>query len=342
MKNEAWDDILTSWRLAEAGCSEEALARIEPDSQLAEVIACRAGKLVESDLPVLAGWKSYYRAEYRKAREHFLCQQGEGWLRTWAELGMAKVASDCGKWGHGLLWCAQAWRTASGGEHIDLLSEISGARGEILLRAGKHAEAATAFTEDLALFNPGNRYRGRVKCYQAHAWSRMGPDGINAAKLAYRLSAHSPAESATNGYAIAGLALLGARTQDPAILFEALRYPQEGLPGFWILVARAYLSVDKEEFDHLRREALSKLPPPYFAERWWLSGWIHATCRESEALNELLSAADSFPVPPHENLTPVELPVAADSLTDAPWLQGAESWPQDAQGWWSLRDHFMP
>ena len=340
--SETWDSILTAWRLAEAGRWEEALAMCEPGSQLVEVIGFRSRSTIVSKLPVIEGWSAYYQADYRAAREHFIRQDGGGWLKAWAELGLAKVASDCGRWQAGLLWCARAWRTAADGEHLDLLAEISGARGEILLRAGRTGDASAGFTEDLGLLTPGSRYRGRVRCYQAHAWSRMGPDGVTAAKLAYRISAHSPGESATNSFAIAGLALLAARVQDAASLSEAARFPQSGLAGFWIAVAQARLAQTREASQQFQHEALSLLPDYYFAERWWLSGWMHGETQEREPAAILALAAADYPSPERMDWTAVELPVPAEKVGDAPWLHPPEFWPKDSESWWSLRDTFMP
>lgn len=340
--NEQWDSILTAWRLAEAGRWTEALEHCEPGSEFGEVIAFQAKRNIDSKLPVLAGWTAYFKADYAKARDEFSSQEGNGWLKAWAELGLAKVASDCGIWRIGLLWCAQAWRTAAAGEHLDLLAQVSGARGEILLRAGRASDAAVAFTEDLGMLTPGNRYRGRVRCYQSHAWARMGPDGRTAAKLAYRVSAHSPAEAATNGFAVAGLAILAARVEDCDILAEASHCPQTGLPGFWIAVAQARLSTTESESRRLQQDAVSKLPPVYYAERWWLSGWIHGQSRDRDVLQTLLEASTLFPAPDQRDWTAVELPVPADDVSDAPWRLAPESWPTNSDGWWSLRDAFMP
>lgn len=339
---EPWDSMLTAWKLAEAGRWAEAMAHCEPGTTFGDLIAFQARQPCELKLPVLSGWAAYHQADYATALKEFYRQDGDGWLKSWAELGLAKVASDCGRWRLGLLWCALAWRTASEGEHLDLLAQISGARGEILLRAGRASDAASAFTEDLGLLTPGNRYHGRVWCYQSHAWSRMGPDGVAAAKLAYRLSIHSPAESATNSFAVAGLALLGVRLQDPTLLSEITQFSQEGLPGFWIAISQARLAATPDEFQQFQQEACSKLPPFYFAERWWLSGWINGVCREREAVKNLTSAATSFPTPAPRKWTAVELPVGSEDVSDAPWLLEPESWPQDSDGWWSIRDVFMP
>lgn len=300
----------------------------------------RSGEQVESKLPVVQGWQHYYRAEYSAAKDDFLRQEGRGWLKAWAELGVAKVASDCGKWPLGLLWCAQAWRTAAVDEHLDLLSEIAGARGEILLRAGRPAAAAASFAEDLGLLTPGNRYRGRVRCYLAHAWSRMGSEGKKAAKLAYRIAAHSSGESGTMSFAMAGLAILAARSKLPELLSEPVASDLTGLSAFWVHVSQARLSTIPEEAESLKRRALDLLPPVYHAERWWLSGWTSCDAIDHLSLEAL--ELDTLPEPENTRWTAVELPVHPGTITDAPWWFPPESWPPDAEGWWSFRDGFMP
>ncbi|MEI7929256.1 MAG: hypothetical protein WCH40_11955, partial [Verrucomicrobiales bacterium] len=165
---ENWHDVIEAWDLASAGRFDEAIERATEYPGLAALLKARANKPGADAYPVLAGWRAYYRGKYRLALREFLEQLPAGfkpgWLSTWAELGVAKVASDCGRWGLALEWCARAWRSASNGEHMDLLAQVAGARGEVLLRAGHALEAAAAFDEDIALLPVGSRYRGRVRC----------------------------------------------------------------------------------------------------------------------------------------------------------------------------------
>jgi hypothetical protein len=344
--NEAWQEVLAAWRLAEAGRWDEAMDIARGCGDMSAVLAQRARQPGPDVYPVLAGWRAYYKAEYQSALGAFLDQlrtSEEGaWLTAWATLGVAKIASDCGRWRSALNWCACAWRCAAKGEHVDLLSQIAGARGEILLRAGAASESAAAFAEDLALLPPGSRYRGRVRCYQAHAYARLGPHGENAAQLAYRLAIHSPGEAGTASFATAGLALLAARMRDPAILEETRGRQLQGLAQFWSAVAGARLANDDGDRRHHIAEAAASVSPFYFAERWWLSGWADALgirVFDTPALRQTLGFA--LPTAPMRPMTRVEDPVTADEIEDAPWW-GNSPILKDPEAWWGIRDSFMP
>ena len=337
-----WQEVIAAWNLARAGRLDEALANSGASPGLAEVITQRFQLKNEGQLPAVAGWSSYSRAEYLTAWSQFNRQEGTGWLRAWAELGMAKVASDCGRWRLALCWCAKAWRTAAAGEHLDLLAEVAGARGEILLRCGRPADAAASFVEDTALLSPGSRYRGRVRCYQAHAWSRMGPAGQRAARLAYRLAAHSSGEAPTKSYALAGLALLSVRVGDCGAISEVMQDQAQGLCEFWIHVACARLAKTPAETRWHQERANAALTKDYHAERWWFEGWVNWTGkREGLPPAFVTSAVEPFAPPEVADWTKVELPVDPEGVNDAPWLEPA-SWPTSCEGWWSIRDVFMP
>lgn len=339
---DCWQEVIAAWNLAQAGRWDEALANSAASAGLAEVIAQRSRQKNGEQLPAVAGWSSYFRADYLDAWTHFSGQEGAGWLRAWAELGMAKVASDCGRWRLALRWCAKAWRTAAAGEHLDLLAEVAGARGEILLRCGRPADAAASFVEDTALLSPGSRYRGRVRCYQAHAWSRMGPAGQRAARLAYRLAAHSTGEASTKSYALAGLALLNVRAGDCGAMSEVMQDRAQGLSEFWIHVACARLAQTPAEARRHQERANAALPSVYHAECWWFDGWVNGHARPELLPPEFVAGtAEPFTPPEVTDWTRVELPVDPDGVNDAPWLEPA-SWPTSREGWWSIRDAFMP
>lgn len=333
-----WESSLAAFRLMEVGSAAQALANAS-EPTLREVITLRCGQRIESSLPVVQGWQQYFQANYSAAVTHFSEQPGEGWLRAWADLGIAKVASDCGFWRSALEWCALAWQRAAAGEHMDLLAEISGARGEILLRSGKPSEAASSFAEDLALLRPGSRYSGRVRCYLAHAWSRMGNHAGRAARLFYQLAAHTASEPGTRSYSAAGLAVHGVRIREPFLVAEAEESAPSGMPGFWVRVCKAKLETSTLLRKKSLEEAMEILPPEYHAEHWWARGWLSGSVPDSKFLEPL----HIHPLPP-ANLgvtTLVEMPVSPDAISDAPWWDKSK-WPTDAEGWWKLRDNFMP
>lgn len=345
-----WERTLTAWRLAEAGRWDEAMDTAAPDRSLHALLGQRAFRPVPADDSAVLGWQSYYQGRYREALGHFLAVENAdagGWRHTWSRLGIAKVASDAGWWRVALAWCSSAWTAAAAEEHLDLLAQIAGARGEILLRAGRPLEAAAAFAEDRALLPPGSRYHGRVRCYEAHAWSRMGANGRAAAALAYRLALHSPGESATAAFAAAGLALLAAR-EDAGLRDEPpWNDPGEGLPGFWILVVRAHATTSPGPPGVLLDQAAAVLPVIHYAEHWWLDGWRRALGAPGpEPVDPREVFPGSIPPPPAQARSLVEEPVGPDDVPDAPWwpdgaVRSAQS-PADPCQWWRLRDCFMP
>ena len=340
-----WEKTIAAWNLAEAGLWDAALDAAHDDPSLVSVLSQRRGPAVHGGEPVVFGWQSYNKGDYQNALDAFLiacANNDDGWLKAWAQLGVAKVASDSGWWRVAMDWCAVAWLTSSKYEHLDLMAQIAGARGEILLRAGRPIEAASAFAEDQSLLGPGNRYRGRLRCYQAHAWSRSGRNGQKAAILAYRLAMHSVGEDITSDYAAAGLALLAARNNDPSRLPPNQSNPITGLPGFWITVAKARLAGDKACLATLLERAGEILPREYFAEHWWLAGWSRAL---GSPLFSFPILSDCFPTEVPQaavgEFTLVESPVAGHELCNAVWWGESPS-VDDADAWWAIRDSFMP
>ena len=343
--NMDWQKSIAAWNLAEAGRWDAALAAANDNPGLVSVLSQRSGTWTQAEEPAIRGWQMYYKGNYRAALQELEAgssHENDGWLRAWSQLGIAKIASDSGRWRVALDWCAVAWRESSKNEHLDLMAQVAGARGEVLVRAGRPIEAASAFAEDQALLGPGNRYRGRLRCYQAHAWSRSGPNGEKAAILAYRLAMHSVGEDITSAYAAAGLALLAARTNDCARLQAVQSGAFVGMPGFWVLVAAAHLATNSDSRSAFLRKAADTLPREYFAEHWWLAGWSRALgCQVSNP--PIL--AECFPthVPEalHGKFTLVERPVEGMDVSDAPWW-GQEPAIDDDNAWWAIRDSFMP
>jgi tetratricopeptide (TPR) repeat protein len=340
----SWQNILAAWNLAEAGRWDAALEASRHEPKLLDVLQLRKGQVVEGAGLAVLGWQSYYQGRYKEALKAFLeavDSENGGWLMTWAQLGVAKVASDSGWWSAALDWCATAWLSASKNEHLDLLAQVAGARGEVLLRAGRPLEAAASFAEDLALLGPGNRYAGRVRCYQAHAWSRLGKTGRKAAALAYRLAMHSVGEMGTAAYASAGMALLAARTGNKAQLQTLERDSLQGLPRFWTFIAEARLAGGAINAPMIAN-AESALPLEYHAERWWLAGWSRALGAEGAAPPKLGNHFPSSIPPAGLGLTTlVEMPGANIEIGNAPWW-GETPTEDDSDAWWLIRDCFMP
>ena len=339
-----WENHLAAWHLAEAGRWEEALDAAGACPDLHALLSQRAFRPINTADAVIIGWQCYYQGLYREALGHFhseemadACDGPGGWRRAWSRLGIAKVASDSGHWKSALGWCAAAWILAAEEEHLDLLAQIAGARGEILLRAGKPLDAAAAFAEDRALLPPGSRYHGRVRSYEAHAWARLGPNGRAAATLAYRMALHSPGEAATAGYAAAGLALLAAREDHTGWNPEEWSVPATGLPQFWLLVVKARACPSAETL----RQAAETLPAIHFAEHWWLANWSRSMGINGPPAPDLRDVfPESIPPPPQDSRTLVEEPVDPGQIPDAPWW--TNKLPQTPDQWWRIRDCFMP
>jgi len=340
-----WQHTIAAWNLAEAGRWDDALEAARQDPELLEVLFLRKGQPAAEAGSVVLGWQSYYRGRYREALKAFLEgteEQEDGWLKAWSQLGVAKVASDSGWWVAALDWCALSWLTASRNEHLDLMAQAAGARGEVLLRAGRPVDAAASFAEDIALLGPGNRYAGRVRCYEAHAWSRLGNTGEKAATLAYRLAMHSVGEGVTAAYAAAGLALMAARSGDSSRLQSVERNGLQGMPKFWTLVAKARCASGVEVLSATLSEAVETLPPEYFAEHWWFAGWSRALGAPTFASPVLENHfPNSPPSPGLGDTTGVERPVAGGEIRNAPWW-GQSPAENDHEAWWAIRDSFMP
>lgn len=339
-----WENHLAAFNLAEAGRWEDALRVSASTGDLCDVLSQRAFRAKTTEDPIILGWQFYYLGHYREALAHFLvyelaAQDGEvvGWRRAWCQLGIAKIASDSGHWKTALKWCSSAWKCAAEREHLDLMAQISGARGEVLLRAGRPLDAAAAFAEDRALLTPGNRFHGRLRCYEAHAWSRMGKNGRIAAALAYRIALHSSGEEANAAYAAAGLALLNIRMDCFSIHQAEWNAAAKGLPLFWVLIAKVKAGADKL----LLQRAFDALPQIHYAEHWWLANWSRSLGYDSFLPPDLAEIFPStLPNPPEQVMTGVESPVMLTEFADAPWW--SDGLQDNDTDWWQLRDCFMP
>lgn len=277
---------LTGLRLAVAGRHEEALHWLPGNMAGLRSMVAQWARTPAATPPgiigdLVRGWIAYYRAEYAKAYASFSEAQSADipWVLAWALLGKGKVCTDLGYFAHATSWCRKASAVARRFEHDDVVAAAQGARGEALLRAGCPRFALEAFTLDLGLLPAGDRFRGRVMCYQAHAYRRLG--AYSAAKLAYRISAQLPGEN-TAPYAYAGLAGLGAETEDAGLVEEAVRYAerfQQAMPTHvcvaWVYLARAWMERSRRTaFASWLERSRRALPPEFIFEHRWLENWL--------------------------------------------------------------------
>ena len=277
---------LTGLRLSGAGRHEEALGWLPREVPGLRAYIAQMAKIAEEAPPgplgdLVKSWRAYYRAEYANAYRLFYAARGSDvpWVRSSALLGIGKVCTDLGFLARAALWCQRASAVAREFEHDDLVAAAQGARGEALLRAGCPRLALESFTLDLGLLPAGDRFRGRVSCYQAHAYRRLG--AYSAAKLGYRISAQLPGEG-TAPYAYAGLASLGADTGDKGLVEEAVRYAEHlqrtvavHVSLAWIYLARAWQGREEPDvFASWLHKARVALPREYVFEHRWLSQWL--------------------------------------------------------------------
>ncbi len=285
MKDEDVLQAMTAMRLLNAGRYRDANELLPADLPgLQSFIKLQSREAVDPPCgafgDLVRGWKRYYKAEYPEAFEEFSSAETSSvsWLKANAWIGKGKVCTDLGFFADAARWCSNASCLARLFEHDDLVAAANGARGEILLRSGHPRLAAEAFSLDIGLLPASDRFRGRVMCYQAHAYRRLG--AYSAAKLAYRTSAQQPGEQ-TAPYAYAGLAMLGAETDDAGLIDEAIRYAesfyQDGRihPSVgWMYLAKARFSQShgNSPSDLLSR-AKASLPDEYAFEHSWLDHW---------------------------------------------------------------------
>jgi len=285
MNDEEVLRAITAMRLLSAGRYKEAAEWFPSDLLgLQSFVALQARHEIDPPEGVLGdlvrGWANYYNANYPRAFEDFSKAECTKipWLKAYAWLGKGKVCTDLGFFADAARWCCDASCLARQFEHDDLVAASQGARGEILLRTGHPRLATEAFSLDIALLPASDRFRGRVMCYQAHAYRRLG--AYSGAKLAYRTSAQQPGEE-TAPYAYAGLAMLGAETNDSGLIDEAIRYAEAFYRGTRIHPSVGWVYIAKARFAHQQGEAplewlaLGKkyLPSSYLFEHQWLANW---------------------------------------------------------------------
>ncbi|MDB4759983.1 hypothetical protein OAG34_02075, partial [bacterium] len=284
---------MTAMRLLNAGRFQEAIDLLPSHLPGLRAFLCLQSR--QTVVPpksrlgdLVRGWQHYYQANYQAAFDSFSHAESteSEWLRAYAWLGKGKVCNDLGFFADAAWWCSNAACLARQFEHSDLVAAAQGARGEILLRTGHARLAAEAFTLDAALLPTSDRFRGRVMCYQAHAYRRLR--AYSAAKLAYRTSAQQPGEE-TAPYANAGLAMLGAETGDRGLIEEAVqsasllekdrqKHPSIG----WTYVAKARLS---QIHGQSPRECLTRaqecMPAEHVFEHRWLRKWMDLVSEEN-------------------------------------------------------------
>ncbi len=309
---------------------------------------------------VLRGWKSYYRAEYAEAAGHFrkALESERPWIRAWAAIGMAKAATDTGFLKSASEWCILASALARHYEMGEHHSAAAGALGEVLLRGFYNAEALAAFDMDLALLPVGAYYRGRILCYRAHAYSRLGPECRCAAEVAYRLAVHTPAER-TDAYALAGVCLMAVEYGDVEFFNDSLQRlesvpsPELSPAHAWGRVCKARMvQLDKcgGNLDSLCRAAYNTFPPEYHFERIWTLKWsgslgiqiapeqMPESSDDKTRFNPEIPSATGYP--DWGLVTAFDLAGAECDLLDTGFT--AHNWGEATQEIWQERRRFMP
>jgi hypothetical protein len=306
MKDEELLQAMTVMRLVNAGRYRDANQLLPTgfpglqawiNLQSREIISPTPGALGD----LVCAWTKYYRAEYPDAYDEFSKAAGSSvsWIKASAWIGMGKVCTDLGFFADAALWCSSASCLARRFEHDDLVATANGARGEIFLRSGYPRLAAEAFSLDMGLLPPSDRYRGRVMCYQAHAYRRLY--AYSAAKLAYRTSSQQPGEQ-TAPYAYAGLAMLGTETDDVGLIDEVLHYAETFRQGVrvhssiaWIYIGKArMLQQCGEPYVEWLLRAKVSLPIEYVFEHIWLDRWISVVKKQAQVVSERAIALRPF------------------------------------------------
>ncbi len=347
---------LTGLRLSTVGRHAESLDWLAPELLGLKAFVSQQGR-IETKPPhgplgdLVRGWSFYYQSQYTHAFENFdnATDVDVPWVQAFAMLGKGKVCTDLGFFADAARWCANSSCIARRFEHDDLVAAAHGARGEILLRTGHPRLAIEAYTLDMALLAASDRYRGRVMCYQAHAYSRLG--AFSAAKLAYRTSAQQPGEN-TAPYVYAGLALLGAESDDFGLVDEAVRYAEDmptnlrDHPGVsWIYTARSRVALTRGE-DALNWCKLAQkfMPAGYLFEHQWLTHWLVAVGGRSESASfehplqpELRSVSHSQQSQQGSEFDcdPIEANLFNEGLAKILWSNSRETL-------WTQRRYFVP
>jgi|GEM_PF-3558678 hypothetical protein len=283
MNEEQFFTTLEKLRLSQAGKGVRQSLNTDPEPLwLQDLLAYSSPLTPKNWKPVgetaisklILAWKSYFNADYAAGARTFLkfTQEPNSWTRAWAIIGLAKCLTDSLQFKNAADWLLIACAIGRRSEHKDLMARAFGAIGEVLLRSGLPQRALDAFLFDEQLLPYGDRYKGRVMCYKAHAYSRIS-GAVDTANYAYQLAAHIPGEK-TSGYALGGLALLGVNSGRKQLLKEATAGPIEPgkHPGAgWITTAQAYQKFqDGENPREYLKSAYDSFPEVHRLERRWL------------------------------------------------------------------------
>lgn len=350
---------LTGIRLSDAGRHSEALEWIHNDFHgLQALITNRMHPaLLPSNIgsgvlwELIQAWSLYYQGKFREALPSFVnaLAAEEPWVRASSYLGQAKVRTDLGYFEDAARLSAAASFLGRRYEHLDLVAAAQGALGEVFLRCGHPRLALEAYELDLALLSPVDRFRGRVLCYQGHAFSRLGAH--RAAKLAYRISAQIPGEN-PSPYAYAGLALLGAESNDNALVAEAITYVQsrpehekQHMGIAWIYIGKSKLSIETGNDALLWcRFARESLPKEYVFEHDWLNHWMIALGDRTDYTKNPPETSFELPAVVIDMENQVSNSLDANMPAEKLYNNGLSKfdWSSDLEQLWKQRSMFVP
>lgn len=247
---------------------------------------------------VLRGWSHYYRAAYAPAGEafHRAWDRDEGW-RSWAALGLGKVASDLGALPTARAWLLTALALARRESDLARMAEALGALGEVFLRGGAPRPALELFDADAALLPPGSEHRLRLQNYRAVALSHLGrPDLAEPVLWEGALTAleRAPVSALFSLASLAASALHTGRHELHARVLRTVARHQERLGSTRApLPAAVLLLCDAVWTDTPLAPAAESLGPQYPLERLW----VDALERPSEELERRWLALAERPVP---------------------------------------------
>jgi len=237
--------------------------------------------------PLFQAWERYSKAQYGESATiafKLLRSTDSPFLEAHASLVLAKVCSDCGYFESAANYASFCMNLSRKHEMTELMASASGTLGEVYLRAGNPLLALEMFELDDALLPVGSKWKGRVLCYKAHAYSRL--HAHQAARLAYRDAEFRPGEN-SRLYVLAGLVLHAVDHSDPEPLwfdrlfreleeFSTDQKAQNALPMGWLYWAKAYYceqqSQHRQACDFLARSA-TVFSPYYALEISFVVAW---------------------------------------------------------------------
>jgi hypothetical protein len=289
MNETAFFNLLENLRLSRAGRHNESWKQSDPNllwfrDYLQHIDPETSKNLHPSGQSPLSqtirAWKFYFKSDYEAATKAFqrLATGTNTWTKIWAMIGVGKCLTDCLQFRSASQWLVMAAASSRHSEHLDLMGQAYGALGEVLLRAGCPSPALEAFHLDEQLLPSGNRYKGRVACYKAHAYSRIkGAEDV--ALFGYQMAAHIPGE-ATDHYVLGGLALLSLTSGRDYLLKEALlaiKNPKPHSGTGWVKTAQAYKQFKNHaDITELLKDAYDSFPKIHHLERRWLKHFSRA------------------------------------------------------------------